>query len=75
MITHHTYLFDVHGMKMVKRFCKLGIRASLIFYRIFFIYPRFELETQVESMLVYLSFDLYSLSFDYYIFALNSVFN
>ena len=37
------------------------------FYRIFFIYPRFELETQVESMLVYLSFDLY-------IFALSSVF-
>ena len=28
------------------------------FYRNFFIYPHFELETQVESRLVYLSFDL-----------------
>ena len=48
--------------------------ANLIHIRVTFIvvtryiYLRFELETQVESMLVYLSFDLY-------IFALSSVFN
>ena len=43
-------------------------KALAIFYRIFFIYLRFELETQVESRVVYLSFDLY-------IFALSFVFN
>ena len=46
-----------------------------IFYRIFFIYPRFEVQTQVESRLVFRSFDLNYLSFDCYIFDLNLVFN
>ena len=61
-------------MRQVSLSVSFFLRKSF-FYRISFIYPRFELETQVESRLVFRSFDLNYLSFDCYIFDLNLVFN
>ena len=45
------------GAKNISLLSFVRIVPSWHFYRIFFIYPRFELETQVESRLVFRSFD------------------
>ena len=60
---------QVSQLESIRKEVVQGLNSIVfLFYRIFFIYLRFEHETQVESRLVYLSFDLY-------IFALSSVFN